>query len=230
MHVGPVLQPLREQNIDYFSLFQLPRTKFLVDPAALEQTYKSLQKLNHPDKYAASQHDALPVAGLLQGMGQVQSEQAISAENSSYINQAYQTLRSPIGRAAYMLQTYWGSNILSEESGTHKDAALALEIFELREELAALFEDITNSNSSDGGNGNAALSEFRERMIEEQATLMQEFQDRVGKGKGKGKGTEGAGAGEGAHELTMQADVEKLASCAVKLKYVTKILEEVDGV
>jgi len=216
---GHVLQPLRDQKVDYFSLFEIPKDAFLVDSQRLEQRFKALQKLNHPDKYAASHHDALPMAGPSFGTGQVVSERSISAENSSYINQAYQVLRSPIDRAAYMLQSYWGSNILSEESGTHKDAALALEVFELREELADL---------QDGGDV-TQLREFKHRMQEEQMTLMQAFHDQVQReGASRGRRTVDQASGVLLAHKEEKVVGEKLAACAVKLKYVTKILEEID--
>ena len=137
--------------MDYFALFDLNKNAYQLDMDALEIKFKNMQRLCHPDLYAASSvrnptgvHD--------------ESEQLISSENSSLVNQAYQILRLPVERAAYILQTCYDSNVLAEDSGTYTDATLAMEIFELRETL----EDLLQNQDKD--KKKTELSAFHQQM------------------------------------------------------------------
>ena len=71
---------------DYFSFFGLPR-RLNLDGADLEQRFRSLSRQFHPDYY----YNAAPV------------ERRASLERSSYLNDAYRTLRQPASRVAYLL-------------------------------------------------------------------------------------------------------------------------------
>ena len=73
-----------QQN--YFQLFGLAQT-CQIDLAQLEQRYRALQTLVHPDKSAH-----LPDA-----------EQRVAMQRATLVNEAYQILRSPIRRARYLL-------------------------------------------------------------------------------------------------------------------------------
>ena len=64
-----------------------PRPAFDLDPADLEARYKALQRRLHPDGFST----APP------------TEREFSAEQASAVNQAYDTLRRPLRRAAYMV-------------------------------------------------------------------------------------------------------------------------------
>ena len=70
-----------------FALFQLPQ-QFALDLLSLEQSWKSLQRHAHPDMHA--QGDA--------------SAQRLSMQWSVRINEAYQRLKNPIKRAAYLCE------------------------------------------------------------------------------------------------------------------------------
>jgi len=59
-----------------------------VDLAALEARYRELQREVHPDRFAA----AAP------------AEQRVSMQLATRVNEAYQTLKSPLTRAGYLLQ------------------------------------------------------------------------------------------------------------------------------
>jgi len=59
-----------------------------VDLAALEARYRELQREVHPDRFAA----ASP------------AEQRVSMQLATRVNEAYQTLKSPIARAGYLLE------------------------------------------------------------------------------------------------------------------------------
>lgn len=73
-----------QQN--YFQLFGIAQS-YQIDFARVEQQYRALQALVHPDK---STH--LPAA-----------EQRVAMQRATLVNEAYQTLRSPIRRARYLL-------------------------------------------------------------------------------------------------------------------------------
>src|SRR5260221_1153543 len=72
---------------DYFAFVGLPR-KLNIDPADLEQRFRTLSRQFHPDYF----YNAAP------------AERRASLERASYLNEAYRTLRQPIARVEYLLQ------------------------------------------------------------------------------------------------------------------------------
>ncbi len=73
-----------DQN--YFKLFSLPES-FPLDNETLLQNYLVLQEQTHPDRFVAAS-----------------AEQRLQAmQSSSVVNEAYETLKSPLRRAAYLL-------------------------------------------------------------------------------------------------------------------------------
>ena len=72
---------------NYFSFFGLPR-KLTVDAADLEQRFRALSRQFHPDFFYNA----------------TVAERRASLERSSYLNDAYRTLRNPILRAEYLLK------------------------------------------------------------------------------------------------------------------------------
>ena len=73
---------------NYFELFGLT-PGFGIEPLALEASWKRLQAVVHPDRVAA------------QGLG---SSRRLAVELSTRVNDAYQTLTSPLKRAVYLLE------------------------------------------------------------------------------------------------------------------------------
>ena len=71
---------------DYFAFLGVPR-KLNLDAADLERRFRSLSRQFHPDFF----YNASP------------AERRASLERSSYLNDAYRTLRNPIARAEYLL-------------------------------------------------------------------------------------------------------------------------------
>jgi molecular chaperone HscB len=72
---------------DFFSFLGLPR-KLRIDMADLEQRYRALSRQFHPDYfYNASA-----------------AERRASLERSSYLNDAYRTLKNPVARVEYLLK------------------------------------------------------------------------------------------------------------------------------
>ena len=71
---------------NHFQLFGVP-ARFDLDTVALEERYRELQREVHPDRFAAAS----------------QAEQRVSMQLATRVNEAYQTLRSPLLRAGYLL-------------------------------------------------------------------------------------------------------------------------------
>lgn len=78
------MQTLTETN--YFELFGLA-PRFSIDLNSLERAFRQLQSEAHPDKHASN----------------TQSEQRIALQQSTLINDGYQTLRNPTSRAQFLI-------------------------------------------------------------------------------------------------------------------------------
>jgi molecular chaperone HscB len=76
-------------NETYFEIFGMPAS-FEVDLGALENRYRELQREVHPDRFARAS----------------QAEQRVSMQLATRVNEAYQTLKSPLRRAEYLLQMH----------------------------------------------------------------------------------------------------------------------------
>lgn len=71
---------------NYFALFGLPQ-RYRFDPEKLDVAYHALQRVVHPDRYAA--------AG--------DAERRVALQSSARVNEAYRALKDPVGRAQYLL-------------------------------------------------------------------------------------------------------------------------------
>lgn len=108
---------------DYFTFLGLPK-RLLIDPRDLEARFRDLSRKFHPDYY----YNATP------------AERLASLERSSYLNDAYRTLRNPVARIEHLLAIE-GMEAPKSESGTAQvPPALLEEVFELNEELDAIRE------------------------------------------------------------------------------------------
>jgi len=76
-------------NENHFQIFRVP-ARFAVDLEALETRYHELQREVHPDRFAAAS----------------EAEQRVSMQLATRVNEAYQTLKSPLRRAGYLLQLH----------------------------------------------------------------------------------------------------------------------------
>ena len=108
-----------------FELFQIPE-QFAQDSASLDVLWKELQREAHPDKFAA------------QGV----AAQRIAMQWSVRINEAYQRLRDPVNRAAYICELHGAA--INAENNTAMPAAFLMQQMELREALddASTEEDL----------------------------------------------------------------------------------------
>ena len=99
-----------------FELFQLPRRQQL-DLAELDQRWKTLQRQVHPDRFVA----------------QGAAAQRVAMQWSVRINEAYQRLKDPMRRAAYLCELH-GAPIRAEDN-TAMPAAFLMQQMEWREAL-----------------------------------------------------------------------------------------------
>ena len=98
---------------DYFSFFGLPR-RIGLDPQDLERRFRDLSRKFHPDYF----YNAPP------------AERLASLERSSYLNDAYRTLRSPVARIEHLLAVEGLPPATSDEGGAKVPPALLEEVVE----------------------------------------------------------------------------------------------------
>jgi molecular chaperone HscB len=104
---------------NYFDLFGLP-IGYIVDSSSLADRYRDLQRVVHPDRYANA----------------TEQERRLSVQGASLINEAFETLKDPVARAAYLLSLH-GVEMDSLNEST-QDMAFLMQQMELREELETL--------------------------------------------------------------------------------------------
>lgn len=113
---------MQQLKQNYFQLFGLPQS-FSLDRETLAEKYRELQSESHPDRFA--------------GAGEEAKMQAVQL--TSYINEAYATLKSPLKRAGYLLQLH---NLdTAQVNQQDLDMELLMEQMQLREKLAELPDD-----------------------------------------------------------------------------------------
>jgi molecular chaperone HscB len=101
---------------DDFELFGLIR-QFAQDRAALDARWKALQREAHPDRFAA----------------QGAAAQRVAMQWSVRINEAYQRLKDPLKRAAYLCEL--GGAPVNAHSNTAMPTAFLMQQMEWREAL-----------------------------------------------------------------------------------------------
>ena len=108
-------------NSNYFELFSLP-VLFQVDLFILEQEYKKLQAEFHPDRFVEAD-DRTRLQALQQ---------------TSMVNDAYETLKSPLKRSAYLLKL--NDVDPDEHNQAHMQEEFLLQQLEMRETLESLID------------------------------------------------------------------------------------------
>ncbi|RJG07996.1 Fe-S protein assembly co-chaperone HscB [Noviherbaspirillum cavernae] len=101
---------------NHFDLFHLPQ-RFDIDMTALDKAYHEVQNQVHPDKFAHASD----------------AEKRVAMQWATRANEAYKTLKSPFGRAAYLCEL--NGVDLQIESNTAMPGAFLMQQMEWRESL-----------------------------------------------------------------------------------------------
>jgi len=91
---------------------------FDVDVPALDRLYFDLQRQLHPDRFATK----------------APKEKALSQQQATALNDAYETLKDPLKRADYLVHLL-GVDVLPEGCNLVQDQSILIEAMEMREKL-----------------------------------------------------------------------------------------------
>ena len=118
------LQPF-PPGADHWTVLGLPR-RLVLDRADLEARFHDLNRRFHPDYFRLRSPE----------------EQAISLESSAAVNTAYRTLRDPVSRVEYLLESEgMGLGLAGQARPPAELFEEIMEIQEARQELAAASSD-----------------------------------------------------------------------------------------
>ncbi len=132
---------------DYFELFGLKRL-YDIDATALQKTYLAITRNTHPDAFATA--DA--------------TTQSLMLRMAATINRAYETLKDPILRAEYLLESSGGKSAADDKRVPP----------ELLGQVMIMREEIEEAKSS----GDAAtLTRFREQVSRQKDSALQRLAD-----------------------------------------------------
>ncbi len=107
---------------NHFALFQMP-VSFDIDAGQLDAAFRELQGRVHPDRFAAASD----------------AEKRVAMQWATRANEAYQTLKHPLKRAAYLCEL--NGVDLGIESNTAMPPAFLMQQMEWREALDEARED-----------------------------------------------------------------------------------------
>ena len=184
---------------DYFSFFGLPR-RLGFDEQDLERRFRDLSRKFHPDFF----YNAPP------------AERLASLERSSYLNDAYRTLKNPPARIEHLLAVEGLPPATSDEGGAKVLPALLEEVFALNEELDEIRE--LRESGSGGPQLRARLEAARvpiERRQEEHRRRIQGLSDQWDRQ-------------EGAPAADRRATLEALREQLLEHKYIDNLLATID--
>ena len=108
---------------DFFAFLGLPR-RLGIDAQELERRFRELSRKFHPDYF----YNAAP------------AERLASLERSSYLNDAYRTLRSPVSRIEHLLAIEGLAPATGDGGKATVPPSLLEEVFELNEQLDEIRE------------------------------------------------------------------------------------------
>ncbi|WP_280191608.1 Fe-S protein assembly co-chaperone HscB [Delftia sp. PS-11] len=137
---------------DDFELFALPR-QFAQERSAIDTRWKELQREAHPDRFAA----------------QGAAAQRVAMQWSVRINEAYQRLKDPLRRAAYLCELQ-GAPVRAEDN-TAMPRAFLMQQMEWREAL----DDARSEQALDALDDEVAQA--RRTMLAECGRLLDEAHD-----------------------------------------------------
>ncbi len=132
---------------NFFQLFDLNQS-FDVDVDKLGDRYRQLQSEAHPDRFA----------------GAAESEKLKAVQFTSLINEAYNTLKQPLARAAYLLQLH------GEDTEQVSQADLGMELLMEQMQLREALDELPADESA-----LPRLEELKAEVKEKFATRQQQF-------------------------------------------------------
>lgn len=184
---------------DYFSFFGLPR-RLRIDPQELERRFRDLSRKFHPDYFYNA-----PAA-----------ERLASLERSSYLNDAYRTLRNPAARIEHLLAIE-GLPPAKSDNGTVKvPPALLEEVFALNEELDEIRE--LRESGADRAQLRARLAAARKPIDAKRVDHEQQVQELSTRWDDQ----QGAGAAE------RRATLETLRERLLERNYINNLLATIE--
>lgn len=133
--------------MNHFELFDLPAA-FNIDATVLQQRYRKLQQTLHPDRFANG----------------TEREKLLAVQRTAQLNDAYQTLRSPLSRAEYLLALRGIE--LAHEQTTVQDPEFLMAQMEWRERIATI---------KDWSTLESAYKDLQEEMRDLQMVLEQQL-------------------------------------------------------
>ncbi len=135
---------------NYFALFQMTPA-FALDIAALDAAYRELQGRVHPDKFVAA----------------TDAEKRVAMQWATRANEAYQTLKNPLRRAAYLCEL--NGVDLGIESNTAMAPAFLMQQMTWREAL----DEARHSRDLDALESlNTELRSERKRQLDDIGALL----------------------------------------------------------
>ena len=140
-------------NADHFALFNLPRI-FRLDAAQLDARFRDLQAQVHPDRFADAN----------------ESQQRLSLQWATKVNEAYQALKKPLSRAIYLLELAGDGIDLANNRAM--SAEFLVEQMEWREAVAEVIQsDLDTTRAERELRAIVAGGEKRGRMLADFAEL-----------------------------------------------------------
>ena len=192
---------------DYFSFLGVPR-KLTIDAADLERRFRELSRKFHPDYF----YNASP------------AERLASLERSSYLNDAYRTLRNPVSRVEHLLAIEGLPSAKSEGGAVKVPPGLLEEVFALNEELDGIREQ--RESGADPAALSARLESARkpiDRKRDEHERQLQELFARWDRQLAPG-GVEG----QQATAQEKRATLETLRERLLERNYINNLLVTID--
>jgi molecular chaperone HscB len=198
---------------DYFAFLGVPR-KLNLDAADLEQRFRTLSRQFHPDYF----YNATP------------AERRASLERSSYLNDAYRTLKNPIARVEYLLGLEGFSARGPGENGDSADGAQARgaakvpaklleEVFALNEELDEVRD--LRARGAAPETWRAKLERARAPIEAKQAAHEAEVTDLSAR-------WDALGVERGADGCERDAILNALRDCVLERNYIKNLLEGIE--
>ena len=185
---------------DYFSFFGLPRA-LTIDQADLERRFRELSRQFHPDYY----YNASP------------AERLASLERSSYLNDAFRALRSPVSRIEHLLAIEGLQQVKGDEGSARVPPALLETVFALNEELDEIRE--LREKGADPADLGRRLELARIPIDERRARHEAKLQDLSARWDAER---------ERAFAQDRRAILEALRECLLERNYITNLLATMD--